>query len=280
MFFHGEIKNILSILAGSLLLAFGVVLFFVGNGITTGGSPGMALLLHHVTGYSIGSMMLLFNILLLLLGIKYLGKRFALRTVLAIVLSAFFIDLFTQNFPLESITHEMLLAVLFGGVLIGFGVGFILRGNASAGGSTVIAKIVAAHTEIRPSQVILFVDAVIIVSSVFVFVDLENALWSMLSIYVTAKAIDVVLSGRPTKKIVHLVTTKSNLLSQQIIEKLGYHGTIIEGRELNVKKSKSMIFIVVERNKLRVLRALVRENDPDAFMVVMDASELLGRGNA
>ncbi len=279
MFFRGEIKNMFSILLGSLLLALGVVLFFVGNGITTGGSPGMALLLHHITGYTIGSMMLLFNIILLLLGMKYLGKGFAVRTVIAIVLSAFFIDLFTQNIPLESATHEMLLAVLFGGLMIGFGVGLILRGDASAGGSTIIAKIVAAHTEIRPSQVILFMDATIIVISIFVFVDLERALWSIISIYITAKAIDLVLSGRPSKKIVHLVTTKSNLLSQQIIEKLGYHGTIIKGTGLRTVQSKSMIFIVVERNKLRVLRELVRENDPDAFMVVMDASELLGRGN-
>jgi len=279
MHLRGEIKNMLSILLGSLLLALGVVLFFVGNGITTGGSPGMALLLHHVTGYTIGSMMLLFNMVLLLLGMKYLGKGFAARTVIAIVLSAFFIDLFTQNIALESATHEMLLAVLFGGLMIGCGVGLILRGDASAGGSTIIAKIVAAHTEIRPSQVILFMDATIIVISIFVFIDLERALWSIISIYVTAKAIDLVLSGRPTKKIVHLVTTKSYLLSQQIIEKLGYHGTIIEGTGLRITKSKSMIFIVVERNKLRVLRELVRENDPDAFMVVMDASELLGRGN-
>jgi len=279
MHLHGEIKNMLSILLGSLLLALGVVLFFVGNGITTGGSPGMALLLHHITGYTIGSMMLLFNIILLLLGMKYLGKGFAVRTVIAIVLSAFFIDLFTQNIPLESVTHEMLLAVLFGGLMIGFGVGLILRGDASAGGSTIIAKIVAAHTEIRPSQVIFFMDATIIVISIFVFVNLERALWSIISIYVTTKAIDLVLSGRPTKKIVHLVTTKSNLLSQQIIEKLGYHGTIIKGTGLRTAQSKSMIFIVVERNKLRVLRELVRENDPEAFMVVMDASELLGRGN-
>jgi uncharacterized membrane-anchored protein YitT (DUF2179 family) len=279
MAIHGEIKHMLFILSGSLLLALGVVLFFVGNGITTGGSPGMALLLHHITGYSIGSMLLLFNLLLLLIGMKYLGKGFAVRSVMAIVLTAFFIDLFTQVIPLGNVTEEMFLATLFGGVVIGFGVGLILRGDASAGGSTIIAKIVAAHSEIKPSQVILVIDACIVIGSVFVFIDLERALWSIVSIYVTAKAIDLLLSGRPSQKIVHLVTTKSDLLSRQIIDQLGYHGTIIEGRGLRTEKSKSMIFIVVELNRLRVLRELVRQHDPDAFMVVMDASELLGRGN-
>ncbi len=279
MAIHGEIKRMLYIFSGSLLLALGVVLFFVGNDITTGGSPGMALLLHHITGYSIGSMLLLFNLILLLIGMKYLGRGFAVRTVIAIVLTAFFIDFFTQVIPLQSVTGEMFLATLFGGLVIGFGVGLILRGDASAGGSTIIAKIVAAHSEIKPSQVILAIDAFIVLTSVFVFIDLERALWSIVSIYVTAKAIDLLLSGRPTKKIVHLVTTKSHQLSRQIIDKLGYHGTIIEGTGLRIEKSKSMIFIVVELNKLRVLRELVREHDPDAFMVVMDASELLGRGN-
>jgi uncharacterized membrane-anchored protein YitT (DUF2179 family) len=194
-------------------------------------------------------------------------------------MTSFFIDLFTQAIPLESVTDEMFLATLFGGVMIGFGVGLILRGDASAGGSTIIAKIVSAHSEIRPSQVILTIDAVIIVLSIFVFIDLERALWSIVSIYVTAKVMDILLSGAPNKKIVHLVTRKSDLLSKQIIQKLGYHGTIMSGIGLREKTPKSMIFIVVERNKLRVLREFVRENDPDAFMVVMNASELLGRGN-
>ena len=276
---HQELKNTLFILVGSLPLALGVVLFFVGNMITTGGSPGIALLLYHITGFSIGSMMLLFNMILLLTGMKYLGKRFAFRTVIAIVLTSFFIDFFTQMVPLESVTDEMFLATVFGGVIIGLGVGLILRGDASAGGSTIIAKIVAAHSEIKPSQVILFIDILTILCSMCVFIDLERALWSIVGIYITAKAIDILLSGRPTKKIVHLVTTKSDLLSQQIMEKLGYRGTIMQGTGLGTAESKSMIFIVVELNRLRVLRELVRENDPDAFMVVMDASELLGRGN-
>jgi len=279
MAMHGEIKRMLFIISGSLLLALGVVLFFVGNHITTGGSPGMALLLHHITGYTIGSMLLLYNLILLLIGMKYLGKGFALRTVMAIVLVAFFVDFFTKVIPLQSVTGEMFLATLFGGLLIGFGVGLILRGDASAGGSTIIAKIVAAYSEIKPSRVILVMDALTILASVFVFIDLERALWSIVSIYVTAKAIDLLLSGRPSKKIVHLTTNKSDLLSQKIIEHLGHYGTVVHGTGLRREEEKSIIFVVVELNKLRVLREVIRKNDPEAFMVVMDASELLGRGH-
>ena len=261
------------------MLALGVVLFFVNNNITTGGSPGMALLLYNITGFSIGSMMLAFNMILLLLGMKYVGKRFAIKTAITIVLTSFFVDFFIKFMYLGSITDDMFLATVFGGVTIGIGVGLILSGDSSAGGSTIVAKIISAHTEVKPSQAILLIDFCIIMASMYVFLDTQRALWSIISIYITAKSIDMILSGRPSKKIIHLVTDKSDIISKKIIDTLGYHGTIIKGTGLKVDKSKSMIFIVVELNRLRALRKLIKDNDPDAFMVVMDASELLGRGN-
>jgi len=279
MLSNRALHHTLTIFFGSLLLALGVIFFFMGNQITTGGSPGMALLLYHMTGYSVGSMFLSLNLILLLVGLRYLGKGFALRTVISIALTSFFIDFFTQAMPLQSLTSDIFLATLFGGVLIGVGVGLILRGDASAGGSTIIARIVSSHSEIKPSQVILLIDFFTIIASVYVFIDIERAMWSIFSIYITAKTIDKVLIGRPSKKIVHLVTQKSDLISQKIIENLGYYGTVIHGTGLHVEQSKSIIFIIVELNKLRVLRELIQENDPEAFMVVMDASELLGRGN-
>ena len=279
MHVNSALYRMMILFFGSLLLALGVVLFFIGNEITTGGSPGMALLLHHLTGYSVGSMFLVFNIVLLLIGLKYMGRGFAFRTILSIATTSFFIDFFVKDFPIRSLTDDMFLATLFGGVLIGVGVGMILRADASAGGSTIVAKIVSAHSEIKPSQVILAIDFFMIAASVYVFIDMERALWSIFSIYITVKTIDRVLSGRPSKKVVHLATQKSDLLSQKIVENLGYYGTVIHGTGLRNEQSKSIIFIIVELNKLRLLRELIREHDPDAFMVVMDASELLGRGH-
>lgn len=264
---------------GSLILALGVVLFFLGNDITTGGSPGMAMLLYHMTGFSVGSMFLALNVVLLLLGYRYMGRSFAVRTTISIAMTSFFIDFLTKTMPIHSLTDEIFLATLFGGVMIGVGVGLILRADASAGGSTIIARIISANSEIKPSEVIMTLDFFIIIISIYLFIDIERAMWSVFSIYVTAITIDVVLSGRPSKKIVHLVTNNSELLSQKIIQDLGCHGTVIHGTGLRVEQDKSIIFIIVELSKLRVLRELIAQNDPDAFMVVMDASELLGRGH-
>ena len=274
-----EIKNYIYITVGAALISLGVVLFFVSNNFTTGGTPGMALLLHHLSGFTIGSMVIAINIPLLIIGIKYLGRMFAVRTVVAIVLMSLFIDLFLEVLHVEGLTDNILLAALFGGAVIGLGVGLILQGNASAGGSTIIARIICANSEIKPGQVILFVDFFIIMSSIYVFGDVDKALWSVISIYVTSRCIDMFLSGSPTKKVVHLVSDKPEMLSQKIIETLGDSGTIIKGTGLRVEQNKNIIFIIVELGKLRVLREIIKENDPDAFMVVMDASELLGRGH-
>ena len=199
-----EIKNFILYGTGSFLVALGVVLFFIKNNFTTGGSPGAAILLHHLTGFSIGSMILAFNIPLLFMGIKYLGKIFAIRTVVSIFLTSFFVDFLVKVLHVEGVTTNIFLASIFGGVVIGIGVGFILQGHASAGGSTIIARIISVNSHIKPSQVILFVDTAIVVSSIYVFKDIDKALWSIFSIYVTSKCIDYVLSGRVAKKVVHI----------------------------------------------------------------------------
>jgi len=189
------------------------------------------------------------------------------------------VDLLTEFFNIKGLTNDIFLASVFGGILIGIGVGFILQGNSSAGGSTIIAKIVCANSEIKPGQVILFVDFLIIVGSIYVFRDIEKALWSIVSIYITSRCIDIMLSGVPSKKVVHLVTNKSEMLSKKIIETLGDYGTIIKGTGLYETEEKTMIFIIVELSKLKILRELIEKNDPNAFMVVIDSSELLGRGH-
>ncbi len=272
-----EIKNYLFVVSGSAILALGVVFFFISNNITTGGGPGLAVLLHHLTGINVGILMVAVNVPLLIIGTKYLGKMFAVRSIVAIVLSSALIDFLLITLKVEGLTDDILLASVFGGAIIGLGVGLIMRGNASAGGTSIVAKIVAANSYWKPAQVILFIDFLIILSSIYVFADIEKAMWSMISIYFTAKAINTLLSGSPSKKVVHLVSDKAEVLSEKIIEKIGDSGSIIKGTGLHPKEEKTIIFIIVELNKLRTLRDIIKEHDEEAFMVVMDASELLGR---
>lgn len=271
------LRHYLFIICGSFLIAYGVIAFLVGNNITTGGSPGFALLLYHLTGFSIGSMVLAYNIPLLLIGWKFVGKQFAFRTVLTLVLIAFFTDFLHEYLHVKSIVDDYFLATVFAGVAIGFGVGLLFRANASAGGSTLIAKILNAYVEIKPSVIILAVDLCIIVTSIFVFIDVQKALWSIICIYVTSKMIDVTLSGGVKQKVVHITSDKVELLCKEITTKLRKEGSILQGKDLFYTKEKNIIFIIVPLSKLRLLRRIIQENDSQAVMVVMDATELLGR---
>lgn len=278
IFSKKELKNNLFILLGTLCISLAVVLFFLPNNITTGGTPGMAILLHHISGFSIGAMVIAINIPLLIWGGKYLGRLFAIRTILAIILISFFIDFFSKFLELEALTNNILLSSIFGGIIIGFGVGLIIKGNASAGGSTIVARIVASNSHIKPAQVILFIDLIIILCSIYVFKDIEKALWSIMSIYMTSKAIDIVLTGPLSTKVIHIASNKAELLSEKISESLAEEGTIIKGSGLLKEQDKTLILIVLDVKKLAQLRSIINENDPEAFMIVMEASEMLGRG--
>lgn len=273
-----EIKNYTLMTLGAILIAISVVAFFKPNGFTTGGTPGLAILLSHLTNFSIGSMVIAINVPLLIFGVKYLGKSFAIRTVIAIFLISFFIDIFSY-IDITPPTYNILLASIFGGAIIGFGVGLIIKANSSAGGSTIVARIVSANSHIKPAQVILFIDVIIVLCSIYVFADIEKALYSIMSIYITAKAIDVVLTGALSTKVIHITSAKAQSLSDEISKALNVEGTILKGLNFNQDRQKEIILLVLDVKRLALLKDIVMEHDEEAFMIVMEASEMLGRGH-
>lgn len=278
-FASAELKNYALIFLGSLFLALGVVWFFIPNQLVTGGTAGLSLLLHYITPLTVGTLMVVINLPLLLLGGKYLGKMFAVRTIITIVLISVLIDICVEVLALKPLVQDDILASIFGGIFIGIGLGAVIKGNSSAGGSTIIARIVATKSHIKPAQVILVIDSTIILGFLFIFDDINKVLWSVISIYITTKVIDTILTGRLNKKMVYLVTEKAEHMRLLIRENLGPHGTIIQGDGLYEGESKRMILVVVEITKLQLLRELIKENDPDAFLIIAEASEMLGRGD-
>ncbi len=279
MNFSAEFKNYSFIVIGSLFLAYGVVSLFIPNALVTGGTSGMAILLHYIFKLPVGILMVAINAPLLLLGTKYFGKHFTFRSIVAIGFTAVCIDVMGEVLHVKALSHDVILAAIFGGIAIGIGLGFILSGHASAGGSTIIAKIVAARTSIKASTVMLLIDILIIVSIAFLFGNIDLALWSLVSIYLSAKSIDMFLTRGPSKKVVHIVSSKIEELCELIVEQLGKNGTIVQGSGIFEHEAKRMIFLVVENSKVPRLKELIQSIDKDAFMVVMEASELLGRGH-
>jgi uncharacterized membrane-anchored protein YitT (DUF2179 family) len=263
---------------GCVMLALGVVGLFVPNQLLTGGTAGIALLLHYASGLSVGSWMVIINLPLLLLGFKFFGRDYVLRSIGVIVLVSILIDFLTKIIKLPPFVIDTPLGALFGGVFVGVGLGLIIKSNTSAGGTTIIAQILSSKTELKAGQVLLGLDAMVLFASLFVFDDRSLVLWSVVSIYVTSRIIDTLLTGRLNKKVVHLVTDKVDEFTVKIREELGPHGTIIQGDGL-YGENKKIILIIVEVGKLQFLRSLVRKHDPKAFMIITEATEMLGRGN-
>lgn len=274
-----ELLNYIYILIGSLIMAIGITGFLSPNKVATGGTAGLAIILYYILPVPLGVLMGIINIPLLLLGFKYLGKAFLIKSIVCIGAMVVFIELLFRSFQLPNLTSNIMLATLYGGVAIGIGLGLIFKGGASAGGGTILAKIISIHSSIKTSTVLLLLDAIIIMLVGILFKSLELALWSMISIYVATKLIDAVLIGAPSEKIVHISSFKNlDELSRLIADKMKLTGTIIKGKDLGQAESKDIIFMMVEKNKLNALKQLALQFDPNVKMIVMQATEVLGKG--
>ena len=273
-----EILNYGFILLGSLSLAFGVVAFLAPNNIATGGAAGLAILLHYILDLPIGLLFVLVNVPLLVVGFKYLGKNFAVKTIISILLISFFVDVFKEVFQLPNLSNNLLLATLYGGLAIGVGLGLVFKGGASAGGGTILAKIIAAKTAIKTSTIVLVLDGIIVVFAGIYFKNIEISLWSLMSIFVAIKFIDTVLIGASNQKIVHISSSKNlNELSKIISETLGVTGTIVSGNSLGSEEYKDIIFLVIDKSRFNTLKQLVANYDENVKMIVMEATEVLGK---
>ncbi|MFV0530937.1 MAG: YitT family protein [Flavobacteriales bacterium] len=271
-----EIINYTFITLGCFLCAFGVVGFLVPNKIATGGTAGLAIILHYLLNLPTGFLMSLINLPLLLVSLKYLGKTFAVKSIISILLITLFIDFLAEIMHLPNLSNTLMLATLYGGILVGLGIGFIFKGGGSAGGTTIVAKLITSRFDIKTGSVILFFDALVIFTAGYVFKSIELALWSLISIYATSKLIDAVLTGNPRQKIVHISSFKNlSDLSIMLNDTLKISGTLVQGQDLELKEYKHILFIVVDRNQLSTLKNIVYQYDSNARMIVMKASDML-----
>ncbi|MFT5661414.1 MAG: uncharacterized membrane-anchored protein YitT (DUF2179 family) [Sulfurimonas sp.] len=274
-----ELLRYISIFIGATLLAIGVVMFLIPNQIVSGGTPGISILINNFTGIPTGMIMFIINVPLVLMSIKYIGKGFTIRTIFSIATSSFMVDFFREYLQVTAWTNEPILAGIFGGIAIGLGLGFIIAGNASAGGPSIVARIVADKMHWKQGNVIIALDILIVLSAGVVFESVESALWSLISVYTTARSMDMLISGRPTEKVIHISSNKVELLSEHIIEKFGKEGIILNGLGFDQREKRKLMMLVIENNKIPALRAMVEKHDPDGFLVIIEASELLGRGH-
>lgn len=267
------------IIIGTFIMSVGYVFFITPHKITPGGVYGISIVLHHLIGTPLGLTALLFNIPITLIGIKVLGPRFGIKTVIGFVLSAIFLDTlqhFSQGQPL--IESDPLLSAIFGGALIGMGVGLFFKSKATAGGSDVISMIIAKYTKVPLGQLMIIVDSVIVLIGLIAFRDWKIPLYSWLVIFVMGKVIDTVLEGISYEKAVYIISKNHEEVGNVISENLSRGSTLIHGTGNYTKKDTPIIFVVLNRREVEILLGYVKSIDPDAFITVVDANKILGRG--
>ncbi|MCG3710442.1 YitT family protein [Aliarcobacter butzleri] len=275
-----NLKHYIFIVLGSLGMAFGTVCFLSPNQIITGGGVGISLLLHALfPQITLGIFMAIVSIPFLIMSYIYFGKYYLFKTFIVVILLSTFTDVLKEVLHIKPMTNDILLAAIFGGIFIGLGVGFVIKGRASTGSTSVVGEIVAKKTKYKAAEVLLAIDATIMFASVFVYNDINKSLYSMISVYVGIRVIDMILTGRPSKKIVNIVSNNVEVLKEQIRERIEEHGTILTGIGLHQGQNKTIIYVTVEASKIDLLKNLITKYDPDAFMIITEASEFLGRGS-
>lgn len=278
------------ITVGAFIMAAGFVLFINPYYIVPGGVYGIGIVVHHLTkgffdfwpeGFPIGLFGLMMDIPLTLIGIKILGPRFGIKTVVGFVLTSQFMLLLThfigEDDPL-GLKDQLLLACIFGGVLIGFGLGLIFKSKATSGGSDIVAMIISKYTALPLGQLMIYVDSAIVLVGLLVFKDWKVPLYSWIVIFITGKVIDVTLQGVGYDKALLIISDKVDEISRKIIGDLKRGGTVFSGTGMYQKVDKQMIYTVVNRRELEILKDFIRQTDPNAFMTVINATEILGNG--
>jgi uncharacterized membrane-anchored protein YitT (DUF2179 family) len=267
------------IIAGAFILATSFVLFITPYKIVPGGVYGISIVMHYLLGTPVGLVALCFDIPLTLIGIKFLGPRFGMKTVVGFSLTAIFTDTLTFFWGFEPLVNgDALLSSIFGGVLAGLGHGLIFKSKATSGGSDIVAMILAKYTRMPLGMLMIYVDSAIVLIGLVVFRDWKIPLYSWIVIFITGKVIDVVLEGVSYDKSVFIISDKYEEIRDKIINNLDRGGTYIDGKGMYNNAERRMIHTVVSRRELGLLEEYIHEIDPKAFLTITDATEILGEG--
>ncbi|MDO9301938.1 MAG: YitT family protein [Anaerolineales bacterium] len=279
-------QDYILIALGALIQAVSLRIFFVPANLASGGVSGISQLINHFTGWPIGLMVLIGNIPLFALGWRFLGgQRFALRTAVAIVTYSLFTDLllkipaftYYSNILINDLKGDIFLNSLYGAIISGVGYGLVYRARGTSGGSDILARILNKWRGVSMTQSYLMVDTAVILSAGFIF-GWKQALYAMITLYVSGLVSETVLEGGETIRTAMIVTSKPEDVSAKVIENLERGVTYLEGRGAYTGNSRPVLYCVVSRAEVATLKTIVHEIDPEAFMVIGVAHEALGEG--
>lgn len=260
--------------------AFSVAMqvFIAPNQIAPGGVSGLAVVLNHlIPQVQIGLWSFLINIPLLLIGLKFLGRKSTLKTLVTVLILSFMIDYVAVYLP--EYTGDALLASLFAGALMGAGLAVIFMRGSTTGGSDIISRLLQLkYPYIQLGKILLVIDVLVILLSALVFGRIETALYGMVTVFTSSRMLNSVLYGMDTGKLIYVMSRKSAEISKEVLTQLQRGCTLLKSTGAFTQTDAQVLLVAVRMSQFFQLKQLVHELDPDAFMIVTDSSEVIGEG--
>lgn len=284
------IRDYLWIILGSIITALAINIFLVPHKIAPGGVTGIATVIFYLSNeiLPVGTIMLLLNIPLFIFGMKLIGRRFIVRTLFSTIFLSAVVDIaepftswFIYQLEIENLTSgpDYLLYAIFGGFFMGLGLGFVFRSGATTGGTDLAAQIVHHFfPTLTVGKALLFIDGAVIVFAAVAFNSILLALYSMLSLYISTKIVDIILEGINFAKGVYIISDHAEEIADNIMRELDRGVTALNGTGMYTGNEKKVLFCVIQRRQLPVLKTLVKKTDQSAFIILHDVTEVLGEG--
>jgi uncharacterized membrane-anchored protein YitT (DUF2179 family) len=275
-----QLLRLLIVIVGALIAALGYSLFQVPFNIAAGGVGGISIIINHFTGWPVGTLYLVLNIPLMVLGFRYLGRwNFLSQSVIAVLVFSVSVNIFVEYLPVwldqYPLTDDVLLSAIYGGIIVGIGAGLIYRSGATMGGTGIIGRILQRRTGMPLSQTYFYTDGVIILIAGLVF-GWEIALYSLLTLFLNGLASDYTLEGPSSVRTVTIITNRPTTVSKALIEGLQRGVSEWQITGMYTGQSHSMLMCTVYRPQVSLLRQVVAEADRGAFVVIGTAHQAWG----
>ncbi|MFC4812755.1 YitT family protein [Paenibacillus sp. GCM10023250] len=266
------LRRIVFITIGAALVSVALEIFLVPNNIIDGGIVGVSIILSHITGVSLGIFLFLLNLPFLIIGYKQIGKTFALSTLYGVTVMSIGTTLLH---PVKALTYSTFLAPVIGGVILGIGVGLVIRFGGSLDGTEIIAILFTKRTPFSVGEIVMFFNLFILGSAGFVF-SWDSAMYSLIAYYIAFKMIDVTLEGFDQSKSVWIISDEAKEIGDAIINRLGRGVTYLQGEGAFSGGMKRVIFCVITRLEEAKMKSIVQELDPSAFLAVGNIHDVKG----
>ncbi|WP_028775571.1 YitT family protein [Shimazuella kribbensis] len=267
------IKRVIFIVLGAVLVALSLEMLMVPNRVIDGGVVGISIMLSYLTDISLGLYLFILNLPFFIFGYKQIGKTFALSTLLGVGVMAIGTVLFAHQKPF---TNDPLLAAIFGGIILGIGVGLVLRYGGSLDGTEILAIWITKRIPFSIGQIVMFFNLFILGSAGFVFGSWDRAMYSLIAYFIAFKTIDITIEGFNETKSVWIISDHYKVIGETILHRLGRGVTFLNGEGAYTGDEKRVIFCVVTRLEEAKLKSIVQEKDPEAFLAIGNIHDVHG----